>query len=78
MRELGPVSSQAPAFPLATADITPLRAAAEALGRSDFTPLWAGQNASHARTLSATDITREFVNAWLDSPELGTPHTTRA
>jgi nitronate monooxygenase len=78
MRELGPVSSQAPAFPLATADINPLRAAAEALGKTDFTPLWSGQNASHVRTLSATDITREFVNAWLDSPELNTPHTTRA
>jgi len=74
MRELGLVSSQAPAFPLATADIAPLRAAAEALGRSDFTPLWAGQNASLARSLSASDITREFVQAWLDAPEMAKPH----
>ncbi|PUE06632.1 MULTISPECIES: nitronate monooxygenase family protein [unclassified Limnohabitans] len=76
MRELGPVSSQAPAFPLATADITPLRTAAEALGRTDFTPLWAGQNASLARSLSASDITREFVQAWLDAPEMAKPHSS--
>lgn len=66
MRELGPLCEQAPAFPLATAGIAPLRAASEALGLSDFTPLWSGQNASGARTLSATDITRDFVQAWLE------------
>ncbi len=64
MRELGPLSEAAPAFPLATAAIAPLRAAAEAQGLSDFTPLWSGQNASSARNESATDITREFVLAW--------------
>ena len=67
MRELGPLNSAAPAFPLATAAIAPLRAAAEAQGLSDFTPLWSGQNASNARSLSATDITRGFVQAWLDT-----------
>lgn len=66
MRELGPLCEQAPAFPLATAGIAPLRAASEALGLSDFTPLWSGQNASGARTLGATDITRDFVQAWLE------------
>ena len=65
MRELGPIHPQAPAFPLATADMAPLRAAAEARGSSDFTPLWAGQNASGCRSLSAGDITREFLHAWL-------------
>ena len=65
MRELGPLNEAAPAFPLATAAIAPLRTAAEAQGSSDFTPLWAGQNAASARSLSATDITREFVQAWL-------------
>lgn len=65
MRELGPICAQAPAFPLATAGIVPLRTAAEARGLSDFTPLWAGQNASGARSISATDITRDFVQAWL-------------
>lgn len=66
MRELGPLCAHAPAFPLATAGIAPLRAAAEARGLTDFTPLWAGQNASGTRTLGATDITRDFVQAWLE------------
>jgi len=65
MRELGPMCSQAPAFPLATAGMAPLRAAAEAAGSSDFTPLWAGQNAGGARSVSAADITRDFALAWL-------------
>ena len=57
MRELGPISPAAPAFPLATAAIAPLRAAAEKLGRSDFTSLWSGQNASQCRTAPAAQIT---------------------
>jgi nitronate monooxygenase len=65
MRELGPLNAAAPAFPLATAAIAPLRAAAEAQGLSDFTPLWSGQNASNARSWGATEITRGFVKAWL-------------
>ena len=64
MRELGPLNPTAPAFPMATAGIAPLRAAAEAQGLSDFTPLWSGQNAASARSLSAADITREMVKAW--------------
>lgn len=64
MRELGALSPAAPAFPLATAAIAPLRAAAEAQGLTDFTPLWAGQNAASAQSWSATDITRNFVQAW--------------
>lgn len=64
MRELGPLNAAAPAFPLATAAIAPLRAAAEAAGSSDFTPLWSGQNASGCRDLPAANITREFLQAW--------------
>lgn len=67
MRELGPMNSAAPAFPLATAGIAPLRTAAEALGSSDFTPLWSGQNTSGCRALPAAEITREFLQAWLDA-----------
>jgi nitronate monooxygenase len=68
MRELGPLCAHAPAFPLATAGMAPLRAAAEALGRSDFSPLWCGQNAAGARSLSAAEITRDFAQAWLANP----------
>lgn len=61
MRELGPISTVAPAFPLATAAIGPLRSAAEALGSSDFSPLWAGQNASGCREMPAAELLRELA-----------------
>jgi nitronate monooxygenase len=64
MRELGALNDQAPAFPLATVGIAPLRAAAEAQGLSDFTPLWSGQNASSIQSASASDITLDFISAW--------------
>ena len=64
MRELGPLNAAAPAFPLATAAIAPLRAAAEARGDSGFTPLWSGQNARGLRGVSAGELTREWVAAW--------------
>jgi nitronate monooxygenase len=51
----------APAFPLATAAIAPLRAAAEARGSGDFSPLWCGQNASGCNGSSAGEVTRELA-----------------
>lgn len=42
--ELGPLCPDASPFPLATAAMAPLRAAHEAVGRADFSPLWCGQN----------------------------------
>jgi nitronate monooxygenase len=66
MQALGPISPLAPAFPLATAAMGPLRAAAEAQGSSDFTPLWAGQNTAHIQARPAADITRDFIAAWRD------------
>ncbi len=61
MRELGPMSAHAPAFPLASAAVAPLRAKAESLGRSDFSPLWAGQNTSGCKEVSAALLTRELA-----------------
>ncbi len=58
MRELGPLGANPPAFPLATAAIAPLRAAAEAAGSADFSPLWCGQNASGCRAIPAGKLTR--------------------
>ncbi len=58
IREVGPISAVAPAFPLATAAITPLRAAAERRGSGDFSPLWSGQNASGCRAVPAGQLTR--------------------
>lgn len=61
MRELGPLSDVAPGFPLATAAIVPLRSAAEAAGSADFSPLWAGQNASTCRELPAGEVVRALA-----------------
>lgn len=61
MREQGPMSALAPAFPLATAAHAPLRAWAEKQGRTDFTPLWAGQNTRGCRAVPAGVITRELA-----------------
>lgn len=44
MRELGPLHTAAPPFPLASLALQPLRQKAEAAGRSDFSPLWCGQH----------------------------------
>jgi nitronate monooxygenase len=61
MRELGPLSGLAPAFPLAAAAIAPLRAKAEARGCSDFSPLWCGQNPSGCREIPASELTRQLA-----------------
>jgi nitronate monooxygenase len=62
MRELGPMRSGVPAFPLASAVVAPLRAAAEKRGSGDFSPLWAGQNVSGCREIAAGDLTREILS----------------
>lgn len=61
LRELGPISTAAPAFPLAASAIAPLRAKAEAQGNGDFSPLWSGQNASGCKEIPAGDLTRELA-----------------
>ena len=61
IRELGAMSAVAPAFPLAAAAMMPLRAAAEARGSSDFSPLWSGQNPSGCKEIAAAQLTRELA-----------------
>ena len=61
MREQGPLSHLAPAFPLATSAVAPLRAKAEVAGLGDFSPLWAGQNTSGCRAVPAAQLTRELA-----------------
>jgi nitronate monooxygenase len=61
IRELGPINPAAPAFPLGTTAITPLRQKAEAKGSGDFSPLWSGANASGCRELPAGELTRAFA-----------------
>ena len=61
MRELGPISSASPAFPLAASAMAPLRAYAESRGSDDFTPLWSGQNNRGCKEISAGALTRELA-----------------
>ncbi len=61
IRELGPISARAPAFPLATTAITSLRSAAEKRGSGDFSPLWAGQNVQGCRAMPAYQLTSELA-----------------
>jgi nitronate monooxygenase len=61
MRELGPISSVALEFPLATSAIAPLRVKAESQSSGDFSPLWSGQNASQCKEVPAAVLTRELA-----------------
>jgi len=61
MREMGPMSDLAPAFPLAGGALAPLRSAAEARGDDGFQSLWAGQAAALAKAEGAGDITRRVA-----------------
>src|SRR5262249_40440564 len=45
MHELGPLSPDLPAFPLASGALAPLKTKAEAEGSGDFSNLWSGQAA---------------------------------
>jgi nitronate monooxygenase len=62
IRELGPMNTAAPAFPLAAFAIAPLRAKAEAQGDGGFSPLWCGQNASGCTVLPAAELTRALAS----------------
>jgi nitronate monooxygenase len=61
MREIGPMNAAAPAFPLASGAIMPLRAKAEAQGSGDFTGLWAGQHVRRGPDVPAAQLTRELA-----------------
>jgi len=61
MQELGPMSDQVPAFPLAGNAMGLLRQAAEAQGRDDFTPLWSGVNNQNCAAIPAAQMTRRLA-----------------
>ena len=61
VREIGPMSKLAPDFPLAGRFSAPLRAASEANGLIDFSPMWSGQSACLARELSAKELTQRLA-----------------
>jgi nitronate monooxygenase len=61
-REVGPMSPDAPQFPLAADAVAPLTSAAEKQGAGDFTPMWAGQAAALGKERGAAEVTRGIVN----------------
>ena len=61
MADLGPISLAVPTFPLAGGALAALRNKAESLGVDDFSPLWAGQNASGCRDTPAAALTRALI-----------------
>ena len=61
MRELGPISDAAPAFPLAGGALAPLHAKAQAQGSGEFSSMWAGESAALAREMPATELTRSLA-----------------
>ncbi|WP_207483658.1 NAD(P)H-dependent flavin oxidoreductase [Arenibaculum pallidiluteum] len=66
MRELGPVSSSVPPFPMAGGAVAPLRAATEPAGSGDFVSLWSGQAAALAEALPAGELTRRLAAGALE------------
>jgi nitronate monooxygenase len=63
---LGPVSDLAPPFPYASAALAQLRAKAEADGRGDYSPLWAGQGVGLAGDGPAQELTARLGAAALE------------
>jgi len=61
MREIGPMSTFAPAFPTAGSALAPLRAKTEPTGSGDFINLWSGQAGRLATEDSAEVITRRIA-----------------
>jgi nitronate monooxygenase len=66
MREVGPISPDAPAFPHAATALGPLKAAAEKLGRVDFTNVWAGQAIGMGTDMPAAELTRSLAASALE------------
>ena len=61
MQEMGPLSLDMPAFPLAAGALAPLKAKAEAEGSGDFSNLWSGQAARLFARLPAKELTERLA-----------------
>ncbi len=66
MRELGPMSAEAPAFPFAGGAVAPLRTASEAEGSGDFMSLWSGQSGGLCKPMPAGELTRHLAKEALE------------
>ena len=65
MREVGPLTPDAPDFPHAATALAPLKAAAEKLGKVDFSNLWAGQSVRLGHDMPAAELTRVLAGGAL-------------
>jgi len=61
LREVGPMSDAAPAFPYAATLVAPLRTASERAGSEDYLQMWAGQAAGLAKSMPADEFTRKLA-----------------
>ena len=66
MREIGPISAEAPPFPLAGGALAPLRQKSEPHGSGDFMPLWSGQSARLCREMPAGELTKTLAREALE------------
>ena len=73
VREIGPMAPDAPAFPTAGGAMASIRAAAEAAGSSEFSPMWAGQAAGLSRPGGAAELTRALAASALERLRVLTP-----
>ena len=74
MREVGPISEHAPAFPTAGGALAPLKAKAEAAGSADYSSLWSGQSAKLCKEMSSSELTRTLAEDALQRLEKLTPN----
>jgi nitronate monooxygenase len=70
VREVGPLASGVPSFPLGGTALEPLRTKAESQGSADFSALYAGQAAPLGRELPASELTSKLAAEALE--RLGT------
>lgn len=61
LKENGPISESALAFPYAATMVAPLRAASERAGSLDYMQLWAGQSARLVDPMPADQFTRKIA-----------------
>jgi nitronate monooxygenase len=59
--EIGAVRTEAPPYPLASAGLASIRAAAEKRGEYGFGPMWAGQAGPLGQELPAAELTRKVA-----------------
>ncbi len=68
MQEMKGRDQIVPNYPYASAALKVLREKAEADGRADFTPLWAGTMIEHSQSGSAEDLLRQLKQWWEGAP----------